>query len=202
MFTGLIQALGTISAKHPMGQGARYRIDCPVLKPSEWEPGASIAVSGCCLTALETDENGFSADLSDETLEKTSLGERDVGDAVNLEPALRVGDSLGGHYVTGHVDAVAQVWSIEALESGNHRLEVLIPEGFEPFIAPKGSVSLDGVSLTVNDLIEESDGRRRFWVNIIPHTWAVTTLGTLSVGQGVNFEIDLLARYLNQMMAK
>ena len=202
MFTGLIQALGTITEQHRMGEGARYRIECPTLKPHEWETGASVSVSGCCLTALEMDDRGFSADLSDETLDKTTLGQRGVGDAVNLEPALKVGDPLGGHYVTGHVDAVARVWHIEPLESGNHRVEVLMPAGFDAFIAPKGSVSLDGVSLTVNDLINDDPSRRRFWVNIIPHTWDVTTLGQLEEGQGVNFEIDLLARYLNQMMAK
>lgn len=202
MFTGLIQALGTISEQRRMGQGARYRFECPTLHPDRWETGASVSVSGCCLTALEMDDQGFSADLSDETLAKTTLGHRGVGDAVNLEPALRVGDPLGGHYVTGHVDAVAKVWQIEPLESGNHRVEVVIPQGFESLVAPKGSVSLDGVSLTVNDLIDDDACGRRFWVNIIPHTWAVTTLGELKVGQGVNFEIDLLARYLNQMMAK
>jgi len=177
MFTGLIQAMGKISAIQQDGNGARFRIECPELSPNEWELGASIAVAGCCLTALEMDELGFSADLSAESLNKTTHGNRSVGDPVNLELALRAGDPLGGHYVTGHVDAIAKVLSIEALDAGNHRVEIGIPKGFERYVAPKGSVTLDGISLTVNDVFDHADGTASFWVNIIPHTWQVTTMG-------------------------
>lgn len=199
MFTGLIQGLGTITDIVRDGQGARFRIDCERLVPNQWAEGASIAVSGCCLTALDIDQTGFSADLSAESLAKTTHGERVVGDRVNLEPALRVGDALGGHYVTGHVDAIATVKAIEPLDAGNHRLEVLIPKGFEHYIAPKGSVTLDGVSLTVNEVYDHPDGTSSFWINIIPHTWAVTTLGQVKVGGGLNFEVDVLARYLDRL---
>lgn len=199
MFTGLIQAMGTLSAMDGSGQGARFRIDCPELHPDQWPEGASIAVSGCCLTALAVDARGFSADLSEESLQKTTHGQRQIGDRVNLEPALKVGDALGGHYVTGHVDAIARIRAIVPLEAGNHRVEVDIPTGFERYVAPKGSVTLDGISLTVNDVFDHEDGRASFWVNIIPHTWAVTTLGRMSVGDGLNFEIDVLARYLDRL---
>ncbi len=205
MFTGLIQGLGVIQAIETQGDGARFRIDCPELIPANWDLGASIAVAGCCLTALDIDATGFSADLSGESLAKTTHGSRRIGDALNLEPALRVGDHLGGHYVTGHVDGVAQVLAIQSLDAGNHRLEIQVPKGFERFVAPKGSVTLDGVSLTINDVEDQSDQvadqGTYFSVNIIPHTWAVTTLGSLKVGDGLNFEIDLLARYLDRLQA-
>lgn len=201
MFTGLIQSLGTIQAIETQGDGARFRIDCPDLAPDQWQTGASIAVAGCCLTALEINGHGFSADLSGESLAKTTHGRRQIGDALNLEVALKVGDHLGGHYVTGHVDGVAEVSAIEALDAGNHRLNIKVPTGFEKFVAPKGSVTLDGVSLTINDVVDQADQGAYFSVNIIPHTWAVTTLGSLNVGDGLNFEIDLLARYLDRLMA-
>ncbi len=199
MFTGLIQGLGSITDITRDGRGARFRIECPSLSPQNWDVGASIAVAGCCLTALDIDSAGFSADLSAESLTKTTHGERVIGDQINLEPALRVGDALGGHYVTGHVDAIATVQAIEPLDAGNHRLEVLIPSGFEHYIAPKGSVTLDGVSLTVNEVYDHEDGSSSFWVNIIPHTWDVTTLGQVHVGSGLNFEVDVLARYLDRL---
>lgn len=200
MFTGLVQGLGTIQAIETQGEGARFRIDCPDMVPVEWDIGASVSVAGCCLTALDMDATGFSADLSGESLAKTTHGQRQVGDALNLELALKVGDHLGGHYVTGHIDGVAQVLAVNALDAGNHRLDILVPAGFERFVAPKGSVTLDGVSLTINEVVDDGPQGTYFSVNIIPHTWAVTTLGRLSVGEGLNFEIDLLARYLDRLM--
>ncbi len=200
MFTGLVQGLGTIQAIETQGEGARFRINCPDLSPADWDTGASVSVAGCCLTALDIDATGFSADLSGESLAKTTHGDRQVGDALNLELALQVGDHLGGHYVTGHIDGVAQVLAVEALDAGNHRLDILVPAGFEKFVAPKGSVTLDGVSLTINEVVDHASQGTYFSVNIIPHTWAVTTLGRLSVGDGLNFEIDLLARYLDRLM--
>lgn len=200
MFTGLIRGLGEIVDIERHGGGARFRIQCKALNPKRWSNGASIAVSGCCLTALEIDQEGFSADLSQETLEKTTHGRRVVGDLVNLEPALAVGDDLGGHYVTGHVDGIAEVLGVIGLDAGNHRVDVRVPQRLGRFVAPKGSVTLDGVSLTVNEVDDTADGTS-FWINVIPHTWNVTTLGQAHPGSFLNFEIDLLARYLDRLNA-
>jgi riboflavin synthase len=193
MFTGIVQAVGTVAEITPAEAGCRMRIDCPDLEPERWSEGDSVAVAGCCLTALAIDERGFSADLSAETLARTSLGGRAAGDPVNLEPALAVGDRLGGHLVSGHVDGLAEVVSIEP--AGDSRIfRFRVPETLARFIAEKGSVTLDGVSLTVNGV----DGQY-FDVNLIPHTLAVTTLGRLDAGDRVNLEVDLLARYLERL---
>ena len=194
MFTGIIQATGTVTEIQPADQGVRLRIRCPELHPERWQPGDSVAVSGCCLTALELDAEAFSADLSAETLSRTSLGGVGEGDTVNLEPALALGDRLGGHLVTGHVDGLAEVVRVEP--AGDSRVVTFrVPEHLARFVAEKGSVTLDGVSLTVNGV---SDAE--FEVNLIPHTWQVTTLGTLAPGARVNLEIDLLARYLDRLL--
>lgn len=193
MFTGIVQAVGTVSRITPAQSGCRMRIDCPELGPAQWHTGDSVAVAGCCLTALDIDERGFSADLSAETLDRTSLGALAAGSPVNLEPALAVGDRLGGHLVSGHVDGLAEVVSVRpAGESRVFRFSV--PAGLARFVAEKGSVTLDGVSLTVNAV----EGRE-FEVNLIPHTLAVTTLGKLEAGGRVNLEVDLLARYLERL---
>ncbi|WP_376696421.1 riboflavin synthase [Wenzhouxiangella sp. EGI_FJ10305] len=193
MFTGIVQAVGTVSRITPAEAGCRMRIDCPELEPAGWQAGDSVAVAGCCLTALEIDDRGFSADLSAETLERTSLGGLEAGSPVNLEPALAVGDRLGGHLVSGHVDGQAEVVSIRpAGESRVFRFRV--PQSLSRFIAEKGSVTLDGVSLTVNTVAS-----REFEINLIPHTLAVTTLGRLAPGDCVNLEVDLLARYLERL---
>jgi len=193
MFTGIIQAVGTVSRITPAEAGCRMRIDCPELEPAMWQTGDSVAVAGCCLTALDIDGGGFSADLSAETLERTSLGGLAGGSPVNLEPALAVGDRLGGHLVSGHVDGLAEVVALKpAGESRVFRFRV--PASLSRFIAEKGSVTLDGVSLTVNAVDEHE-----FEVNLIPHTLAVTTLGRLSPGDRVNLEVDLLARYLERL---
>ncbi len=194
MFTGIIQAVGTVSRITPAEAGCRMRIDCPELSPADWRTGDSVAVTGCCLTALDIDERGFSADLSAETLERTSLGSLGVGSKVNLEPALAVGDRLGGHLVSGHVDGLARVVSVRA--AGESRVfRFRVPHNLSRFIAEKGSVTLDGVSLTVNAV----EGRE-FEVNLIPHTLAVTTLGQLEADGRVNLEVDLLARYLERLI--
>ncbi|RFF30447.1 riboflavin synthase [Wenzhouxiangella sediminis] len=193
MFTGIVQAVGTVSRITPAQSGCRMRIDCPELGPAEWRTGDSVAVAGCCLTALDIDERGFSADLSAETLDRTSLGALATGNPVNLEPALAVGDRLGGHLVSGHVDGLAEVMSVRpAGESRIFRFRV--PPELARFVAEKGSVTLDGVSLTVNAV-----EAREFEVNLIPHTLAVTTLGQLEAGDRVNLEVDLLARYLERL---
>lgn len=194
MFTGIIQALGKVTSLESRSDGARLRIECPGLQPDRWREGDSIAVAGCCLTALAIDARGFSADLSGETLDCTSLGALVQGSEVNLEPALAMGDRLGGHWVTGHVDGLAELIALTDL-GDNTRLEFQVPDDLARYIAPKGSVTLDGVSLTVNRV----EGAR-FEVNIIPHTWEVTTLGRLSEGDHVNLEVDLLARYMGRLL--
>jgi len=194
MFTGIIQALGQVSSLENQRDGARLRIDCAALEPERWKAGDSIAVAGCCLTALDIDAKGFSADLSGETLECTSLGALVEGSAVNLEPALAMGDRLGGHWVTGHVDGLARLVTLTDL-GDNHGLDFEVPDDLARYIAPKGSVTLDGVSLTVNRVAGS-----RFQVNIIPHTWSVTTLGRLGEGDEVNLEVDLLARYMGRLL--
>ncbi|MEE4639014.1 MAG: riboflavin synthase [Wenzhouxiangella sp.] len=194
MFTGIIQSAGTVAAIDAADQGVRMRILCPELKPGGWRAGDSVAVSGCCLTALALDENGFSADLSAETLARTSLGRLKTGDPVNLEPAMALGERLGGHLVSGHVDGLAEVVGLQPVGE-SHVLRFRVPDPLARFVAEKGSVTLDGVSLTVNAVAGSE-----FEVNLIPHTWQVTTLGKLAVGDRVNLEIDLLARYLDRLL--
>lgn len=194
MFTGIVQAIGAVGGIEAGEAGCRMRIECPALEPSSWSEGDSVAVSGCCLTALAIDAAGFSADLSAETLARTSLGTLAVGDPVNLEPALAAGERLGGHLVTGHVDGLAEVVSIEP--SGDSRIFAFrAPRALSRFIAEKGSVTLDGVSLTVN-AVDATD----FEINLIPHTLAATTLGRLSAGECVNLEVDLIARYTERLL--
>ncbi|QOC23411.1 riboflavin synthase [Wenzhouxiangella sp. AB-CW3] len=194
MFTGIVQAQGRVSARVQRGGGCRMRIDCAELQPHRWHEGDSVAVAGCCLTVLDLDEDGFSADLSAETLTRTSLGQLREGDPVNLEPALAAGDRLGGHLVTGHVDGLAEVVSIQP--SGESRIfRFRVPGDLARFVAEKGSVTLDGVSLTVNAVDDDA-----FEVNLIPHTLKVTTLGRLDAGAVVNLEVDLVARYLDRLV--
>ncbi|MEE4331058.1 MAG: riboflavin synthase [Wenzhouxiangella sp.] len=194
MFTGIVQTLGTVTTIESRADGARLDIRCPELHPERWNEGDSVAVAGCCLTALAPDAEGFSADLSQETLDCTSLGQLRPGDPVNLEPALALGDRLGGHLVTGHVDGLAELVSLTPL-GDNTRMEFCAPRSLARFIARKGSVTLDGVSLTVNQVRESA-----FEVNLIPHTLAVTTLGRLEPGSCVNLEVDLLARYMDRLL--
>lgn len=193
MFTGIVKAMGRVASFEPIGAGRRIGIDCPELEPERWCPGDSVAVAGCCLTAVETGRDGFSADLSPETVSRTTLGALAPGDRVNLEPALAVGQPLGGHFVTGHVDARAELVGLES--AGENRvLRFRAPESLGHLIAEKGSVTIDGVSLTVNAV-----NGHEFEVNIIPHTLEATTLGRLAAGDRVNLEVDLIARYLERL---
>ena len=195
MFTGIVQDLGRVSAREARGGDLRLTIECPRLELARLQVGDSICVQGCCLTAIALQGRSFAADLSRETLALTTLGELTPGAAVNLEPALRAGDPLGGHLVSGHVDGVGEVLSCEA-DARSVRLSIAVPAALERFVASKGSIAVDGVSLTVNAVQPGS-----FVVNIIPHTQAVTTLGTLAVGARVNLEVDQLARYLARLLA-
>lgn len=195
MFTGIITALGTIRAITPLGDGHDMRlvIETPWPDTASIAIGASIACSGCCLTAVEVGEDWFAVDASAETLSKSRLGHWRVGSRVNLERSLRMGDELGGHLVSGHVDGVGEAVSATP-ENGSTRWLFRVPHELARFIAPKGSVAVDGVSLTVNEVQGDI-----FGVNIIPHTASVTGFGTLAPGDAVNIEIDMLARYVARL---
>ena len=200
MFTGIITAVGRLRQKLSPEQkrDARFVIEVPQHNAA-WADigsvalGASINCSGCCLTVVEAGAQWFAVDVSGETLSKTTLGDWDDGAAINLERALRMGDELGGHVVSGHVDGVGTVIGM-APEHGSTRWRFRVPEALARFIAPKGSVAINGVSLTVNEV----DGAA-FGVNIIPHTELATTFGALTVGDRVNIEIDMLARYVARL---
>jgi riboflavin synthase len=200
MFTGIVAALGTIRAITLIGEGRDMRLVIGVdptfmRNPVQGEValGASISCSGCCLTALDLQPDSFAADASAETLAMTTLGTWRVGDRVNLERSLRVGDELGGHLVSGHVDGVGTALTANQ-ENASTRWRFRVPADLAKFIAAKGSVAVDGVSLTVNDVAADT-----FGVNIIPHTAAVTRFGSLAPGDPVNLEIDMLARYVARL---
>jgi len=198
MFTGIITDLGRVRAVEARGD-TRLTIETGY-DTGAIDIGASIACSGACLTVVDKAPNWFAADVSAETLSKTTLGGWTPGTEVNLERALKLGDELGGHLVAAHVDGVAEVRA-RAEEGDSLRLAFTAPEALMPFIAGKGSVTLDGVSLTVNR-VEDAPGGGRFEINIIPHTAVLTTLGACSPGTRVNLEIDLLARYVQRLMTK
>ncbi|MGB7372939.1 riboflavin synthase [Pontixanthobacter sp.] len=200
MFTGIVTAIGTIDSSEARGD-LRVRVACP-FDPETIAIGASIACSGACMTVVERGgapgDAWFAVDISEESLSKTAPGMWDAGAALNLESALKLGDELGGHIVTGHVDAVGEVESTAEI-GGSHTVVIRAPQALAAYIAPKGSITVDGVSLTVNAVTDNPDGSCSFALNIIPHTWEVTTLGSLKQGSHVNLEIDVLARYLQRM---
>jgi riboflavin synthase len=196
MFTGIITALGAVREIRPLGAGADMRlvIAAPWPDTGAIALGASIACSGCCLTVVARGADWFAAEVSAETLARTTLGQWRVGDPVNLERALRLGDELGGHLVSGHVDGVGETLAATP-ENGSIRFRFRLPPALARFVAEKGSIAVDGVSLTVNEVWAPGDARaHEFGVNIIPHTAAVTRFGVLAPGMAVNIEIDTLAR--------
>jgi riboflavin synthase len=197
MFTGIITDVGTVRTAEQRGD-LRLVIGCGYDMASV-DLGASIACSGACLTVVDKGEGWFAVDLSAETVARTAPGLWEEGARLNLERALRLGDELGGHLVTGHVDGLAEVIGL-CPEGDSVRVGLAVPADLGPMLAPKGSVTLDGVSLTVNQVSDEAD-RTHFSVNIIPHTAQQTTLQSLSIGRHVNVEIDVLARYLQRMVA-
>ena len=196
MFTGIVKAKGTLAAIRRQGGDVRLSVTAAGLPWSDYELGESIAVNGVCLTAVALREDGFATDVSNETLAVTALGTLAQGDAVNLEPALTLGERLGGHLVSGHVDCVGHVVA-RAADARSLRLTVELPPDYARYVAKKGSVCIDGVSLTVNEV-----SGNRFGVNIIPHTADVTILGEYQPGRKVNIEVDLLARYLERLLGK
>ncbi|MET0280890.1 MAG: riboflavin synthase [Steroidobacteraceae bacterium] len=200
MFTGIVQAIGSIATHERRGGDLRLGIEASDLAAridaGRLAIGESIAVSGVCLTVVEFDGRQFVADVSRETLALTTLGDLRAGDAVNLEAALRAGDPLGGHLMSGHVDGRAEVVELHH-DARSLRVEVEVPAALARYIAPKGSVALDGISLTVNQV----EGRR-FGVNLIPHTIEVTTFGDLALGRQLNLEVDQLARYVQRALGQ
>jgi riboflavin synthase len=189
MFTGIVTDVGRVRAVSQTDRDRRYEIET-AWDVSGIDLGASVSHAGCCLTVVEKGRGWFAVEVSNETLSKTTLGAWAEGDRVNLERAARLGDEMGGHVVSGHVDGVGAVVSVEP-EGGSHRVTFEAPPPLHRYVAAKGSITVDGVSLTVNEV----EGRR-FGVNLIPHTWDHTTLGGLKAGDRVNLEIDMLARYL------
>lgn len=199
MFTGIIREVGTLLSRREAGD-TYLRVGCQ-RAPETIEIGASIACNGICLTVIETGtqdgQNWFEVAASAETRARTTLGAWQPGQRINLEPALRIGDELGGHIVSGHVDGVGEITAIRP-EGGSHRLTLRAPAALARFIAVKGSICVDGISLTVNEVSDDPAGAT-FGVNIIPHTWSVTSLAGAQPGTKVNLEIDLLARYVARL---
>ena len=189
MFTGIVTDVGRVRSVRETNRDRRFEIET-VWDTATIDLGASISHAGCCLTVIETGPGWFAVEVSAETLSKTTLDHWVEGAPVNLERAARLGDEMGGHIVSGHVDGLGEVLSITP-EGGSHRLRIRAPKPLHRLIAPKGSITVEGVSLTVNAVDDDV-----FGLNIIPHTWDVTTLGRLTPGARVNLEIDMLARYL------
>lgn len=194
MFTGLVQGIGTVVAAEARGGDRRLTIRGSGLGQTPLSEGESIAVSGVCLTAVGIDAQAFSADVSLETLSATTIGELRQGAAVNLERSLVLGQALGGHLVTGHVDGIAEVASSRD-DGRSRRLVFTLPARLSRYVAPKGSICVDGVSLTVNEVSGD-----QFGVNIVPHTLDATTLGACRPGARVNVEVDIIARYLERLL--
>jgi len=197
LFTGLVQEVGEIRSVEPRqgagGADVRLVVGFRAIERARLELGASICVDGVCLTVAELGTDSFAADVSGETLRVTTLGGKRAGSRVNLEPSLRAGDALGGHWVSGHVDGVADVLATER-DARSLQVHIEAPRPLARYIARKGSVTLDGVSLTVNAVDDT-----RFSINLIPHTLEATTLGALAKGSRLNLEIDLLARYVERL---
>ncbi len=196
MFTGIIIATGRVSSITEKSGDLELGIDAGSLDLERIGVGDSVSVQGVCLTVTRIEGRTFHADVSRETLARTTLGTFARGRRVNLEPSLRAGDPLGGHLVSGHVDAIGTLTGLLE-DARSWRLRFELPSALMRFVAPKGSICIDGVSLTVNEVTG-----RAFEVNIIPHTREVTTLGELAVGGGANVEIDVIARYLERLMVK
>lgn len=193
MFTGLVEEMGVIKAAERTAGGTRLTVGCSFV--DELARGDSVAVNGACLTALELRDGAFTADVSTESLARTTLGELKAGSKVNLERSLAVGQRMGGHFVLGHVDAVGRIARVSGLGDAR-RYDVEFPELLAPLLVEKGSITIDGVSLTINEVSERS-----FWVALIPETQAVTTLGSRRAGDRVNLEGDVLGKYVLRALA-
>jgi riboflavin synthase len=196
MFTGIVEELGRVAAVEAKETGARLRIECSAIL-HDANRGASIAVNGACVTAVEIDTGMFSADLAPETLKRTNLGDLKPGSRVNLERPLRANSRLDGHFVLGHVDATAEIASIQALGNDNWWLRIRLPEELTRYVVSKGSLAVDGISLTVAEVEGNLVG-----FTIIPHTFENTTLKAYGPGSRVNIEVDILAKHIEKLMAR
>jgi len=196
MFTGIIEELGTVDALQPRSAGARLRVRCARVLEDLAE-GASIAVNGVCLTAVDLREDSFAADLAPETIARSNLGDLRAGSRVNLERPVTPATRLSGHIVQGHVDATGELISLDSLGDGNYWLTVLAPAELDRYMVEKGSIAIDGVSLTIASI---HDGR--IGVTIIPHTYANTRLGSIEPGARVNLEVDVIAKHVEKLMGK
>ena len=195
MFTGIVTDVGRVARIDQLEVGRRLTV-ATSYDTSEIVLGASIACNGACLTAVETTPGYFAVDVSGETLNKTTIGTWGIDSKINLERALKAADELGGHLVLGHVDAVGTVQRLER-EGENHRVDIEVPDSLKHYVASKGSITVDGVSLTVNEVAD-----RVFGVNIIPHTWGHTSFADLSSGAKVNLEVDVIARYVARLLER
>ncbi len=196
MFTGIVEEVGEVSAIDERGQARALRVEAP-LTASDLEVGGSVAVNGACLTAVEVGATGFRAEAIQETLKRTNLGGLRVGARVNLERPLRLGGRLEGHWVQGHIDTTGQLLARQADESGSLRLKIGLPAELARYLVPKGSVAIDGTSLTVGEV--ESNA---FAIYLIPHTLTATTLGERRVGEALNIELDVLAKYVERLVGQ
>ncbi|MEH3068582.1 MAG: riboflavin synthase [Aeromicrobium erythreum] len=199
MFTGLVEEKGVVTAVEPLGDSVRLSVRGPVVT-ADATHGASISLNGCCLTVMAQEADVFSADVMAESLDKTSLGDLAPGDAVNLERAMAAGGRMGGHVVQGHVDGTGRLLD----RTPSEHWEVLrfsLPDDLGPYLVPKGSITVQGVSLTVVEVTEPHDPSPWFSVSLIPTTLADTTLGTLAPGDRVNLEVDVLAKYVERLLA-
>lgn len=195
MFTGLVEELGRVAALEPSGDGIRLRIDAETVL-DDIELGASIAINGVCLTVVDFDNTSFSIDAVPETMERSNLNELEPESMVNLERAVRASDRLGGHIVQGHVDATTRIIEIEPYDDGSFRYDFELSDELAPYVVEKGSITLDGISLTIASL-----GDDQFSIAVIPHTAEVTTLGSRRVGDELNVEVDVLAKYVERHLA-
>jgi riboflavin synthase len=198
MFTGIVSDVGTVIMAEQRSD-LRLKIRCGYGMASV-DLGASICCSGVCLTVVDKGDDWFAVDVSTETLSRTANALWKEGSNLNLERSLRVGDELGGHFVTGHVDCIGEIVGI-CREGGSTRIGIAVPRDYAALIAPKGSIALDGVSLTVNEVREADDGATHFSVNIIPHTAEHTSFGSAAAGRQLNVEVDVLARYIDRMIS-
>ena len=199
MFTGIVEELGRVRSVQPADGGMRLEIEARTVL-EDVEPGASIAVNGTCLTVVEWGDDWWAADAVRETLDRTSLGRLAVGDPVNLERPVRLADRLGGHVVQGHVDGIGTVAARTPLPDGSTELRVATEPGLLRYVVEKGSITVDGVSLTVTAVHDPPADPPGFSVALVPHTLAVTTLGTRSPGDAVNLEVDVLAKYVERLI--
>jgi riboflavin synthase len=196
VFTGIVQDIGRVLSREARAGDLRLVIGLDRVDAATIRSGDSICVQGCCLTAVATEGRAFAVDVSRESLSLTTLGELAVGAPVNIEPSLRAGEPLGGHLVSGHVDGIGEITAMTR-DARSMRVDIAVPAALERYVARKGSIAIDGVSLTVNEVRGGI-----FAINLIPHTRSVTTLGALVVGAHVNVEVDLIARYLERLLAE